>query len=60
MGESGSGKTTTVLAMLRLLPPGGQIVAGQVLFDGEDLLALDADELRALRWRGWRSSSRGR
>jgi oligopeptide/dipeptide ABC transporter ATP-binding protein len=50
VGESGSGKTTTVLAMLRLLPPGGRVVGGQVLFDGEDLLALDASELRAVRW----------
>ena len=50
VGESGSGKTTTVLAMLRLLPPGGRVVSGQVLFDGEDLLALDPGELRAVRW----------
>jgi oligopeptide/dipeptide ABC transporter ATP-binding protein len=50
VGESGSGKTTTVLAMLRLLPPGGRVVGGQVLFDGEDLLALPPAELRAVRW----------
>jgi peptide/nickel transport system permease protein len=50
VGESGSGKTTTVLAMLRLLPPGGRVVSGQVLFDGEDLMALDARDLRAVRW----------
>ncbi|HEX6474302.1 MAG TPA: dipeptide/oligopeptide/nickel ABC transporter permease/ATP-binding protein [Candidatus Limnocylindria bacterium] len=50
VGESGSGKTTTALAMLLLLPPGGQVVAGQVLFDGEDLMTLDAKEMRAVRW----------
>ena len=50
VGESGSGKTTTVLGMLRLLPPGGRAIAGQVFFDGEDLLALDDAELRAVRW----------
>jgi peptide/nickel transport system permease protein len=50
VGESGSGKTTTALAMLRLLPPGGRIVGGRVLLDGEDLLALDENELRAVRW----------
>ncbi|HKO33963.1 MAG TPA: dipeptide/oligopeptide/nickel ABC transporter permease/ATP-binding protein [Candidatus Limnocylindria bacterium] len=50
VGESGSGKTTTALAMLRLLPPGGEVVAGQVLFDGEDLMTLDAREMRAVRW----------
>ncbi|MEP6469008.1 MAG: dipeptide/oligopeptide/nickel ABC transporter permease/ATP-binding protein [Chloroflexota bacterium] len=50
VGESGSGKTTTVLAMLRLLPPGGRVVSGQVMFDGEDLMGLDARKLRAVRW----------
>jgi oligopeptide/dipeptide ABC transporter ATP-binding protein len=50
VGESGSGKTTAMLGMLRLLPPGGRIVAGQALFDGEDLLSLPPDELRAFRW----------
>ena len=50
VGESGSGKTTTVLAMLRLLPPGGRVTRGQVLFEGEDLLSLDAADLRAIRW----------
>jgi peptide/nickel transport system permease protein len=50
VGESGSGKTTTALAMLRLLPPGGRIVRGRVMFGGEDLLALDESDLRAVRW----------
>ncbi len=50
VGESGSGKTTTVLGLLRLLPPGGRTVAGQVFFDGEDLLSLEDAELRAVRW----------
>ncbi|HEV7200109.1 MAG TPA: dipeptide/oligopeptide/nickel ABC transporter permease/ATP-binding protein [Candidatus Limnocylindria bacterium] len=50
VGESGSGKTTAMLGLLRLLPPGGRIVAGQALFDGEDLLSLPPDELRAFRW----------
>jgi oligopeptide/dipeptide ABC transporter ATP-binding protein len=50
VGESGSGKTTTALAMLRLLPPGGRVVQGHVIFDGEDLMTLDAREMRAVRW----------
>ena len=50
VGESGSGKTTTVLGLLRLLPPGGRVVSGQAFFDGEDLLALEDAELRAVRW----------
>ena len=50
VGESGCGKTTTVLGILRLLPPGGSVVAGQVWFDGEDLLSLDGRSLRTFRW----------
>ena len=50
VGESGCGKTTTVLGILRLLPPGGLVVGGSVFFDGEDLLGLDADALRKFRW----------
>ena len=51
VGESGCGKTTTMLGALRLLPPGGSIAGGQVWFDGCDLVALTPDELRPLRWR---------
>jgi oligopeptide/dipeptide ABC transporter ATP-binding protein len=50
VGESGCGKTTTVLGLLRLLPPGGRVVGGSVWFDGEDLLGLDGGSLRAFRW----------
>ena len=50
VGESGCGKTTTVLGILRLLPPGGRIVGGSVWFDGEDLLSLDGGALRSFRW----------
>ena len=50
VGESGCGKTTTVLGILRLLPPGGRIVGGSVWFDGEDLLSLGGGALRAFRW----------
>ncbi|MGZ8475650.1 MAG: ABC transporter permease subunit, partial [Candidatus Limnocylindria bacterium] len=50
VGESGCGKTTTVLGILRLLPPGGRVVGGSVWFDGEDLLTLDGRALRSFRW----------
>jgi peptide/nickel transport system permease protein len=50
VGESGCGKTTTVLGLLRLLPPGGQIVDGSVWFDGEDLVGLGGGALRTFRW----------
>jgi len=51
VGESGCGKTTTMLALLRLLPAGGRVVGGTILFDGENLLALTPAELRERRWR---------
>jgi peptide/nickel transport system ATP-binding protein/peptide/nickel transport system permease protein len=49
VGESACGKTTTVLGLLRLLAPGGRVTAGQVLFDGEDLMALSERDLRSVR-----------
>jgi oligopeptide/dipeptide ABC transporter ATP-binding protein len=52
VGESGSGKTATCLALLGLLPaPSGRIVAGQVLFKGNDLTKLTGKSLRKLRGR---------
>jgi oligopeptide/dipeptide ABC transporter ATP-binding protein len=50
VGESGCGKTTTMLAALRLLPPGGEVADGAVYLHGENVLALDEDTLRAIRW----------
>jgi peptide/nickel transport system ATP-binding protein len=50
VGESGSGKTALGLSIMRLLPrPAGRIAAGRMLFDGEDLAALDEKALRAVR-----------
>lgn len=51
LGESGSGKTTLGNALLRLLPPPGRVTDGSVSFDGMDLLSLQGEELRKLRWR---------
>lgn len=51
VGESGCGKTTTAMAILRLVQPPGRIVHGQVLINGTDLLALSESELRQVRWR---------
>lgn len=50
-GESGSGKSTIALALLRLLKAPAAITGGRVLFDGQDVLALDEPALRRLRWR---------
>ncbi len=51
VGESGCGKTTAMLSLLRLLPAAGRVVAGEVRFDGDDLLRLAPAELRERRWR---------
>jgi len=53
VGESGCGKTTTMKAILRILPmPPARIVGGQVLFHGKDVSGLRDEELRHLRGRG--------
>lgn len=50
-GESGCGKSTIALALLRLLPA-GTTVTGNVLLDGEDVLGMSWGRLRAVRWAG--------
>ncbi len=50
VGESGCGKSVTALSILRLLPePPAAIEAGEVIFDGRNLLELPNDELRKIR-----------
>ena len=49
VGESGCGKSVTALAILRLLQKETAHVAGQILFQGQDLLTLDEASLRDLR-----------
>ncbi|CAM5330220.1 dipeptide ABC transporter ATP-binding protein [Streptomyces fumanus] len=49
VGESGSGKSTTAHAVTGLLPPGGRVDAGRILFAGQDLTALSEKALRAVR-----------
>ena len=50
VGESGCGKTMTALSLMRLIPsPPARIVSGRILFDGEDVAALDEARLRQLR-----------
>jgi oligopeptide/dipeptide ABC transporter ATP-binding protein len=49
VGESGSGKSVTAYSIMRILPPAGRVLGGQVLFQGRDLLALPEKEMRAVR-----------
>ncbi len=52
VGESGCGKSVTALGLLRLIPmPPGRILAGNVMFEGRNLLSLPAAELQGIRGR---------
>ncbi len=50
-GESGCGKTTTALSLVRLLPPNARIEAGSIRLYGIDLVPKSANALRRYRWR---------
>ncbi len=50
VGESGCGKTTALMSILRLLPANARI-SGQVFFKDTDLMSLSEKEMRAYRWR---------
>ncbi len=52
LGESGSGKSVTALSLMRLLPEAARIEAGQVRFQGQDLLDLPETQMRKLRGDG--------
>ena len=50
VGESGCGKTVTAMTVLKLIAmPPGRIMAGQILFEGRDLVPMGLDEMRAIR-----------
>jgi oligopeptide/dipeptide ABC transporter ATP-binding protein len=51
VGESGSGKSVTSLSIMRLILPPGKIVKGETLFNDQDLMKLEDDEMRRLRGR---------
>lgn len=50
-GESGCGKTTIALSIIRMLPPEGKIIKGEVLLDNNDLFKVNKKELRKNRWK---------
>lgn len=51
VGESGCGKTTVMLSLMRLLPEAGRITSGQVLLNGLDLMRISEKEIQKIRWK---------
>ncbi len=51
-GESGCGKSTTAYSLIRLVPPPGKIVDGELIFEGRDILKLSEEDFRKqIRWK---------
>ncbi|MBC8433637.1 MAG: ABC transporter ATP-binding protein [Desulfobacterales bacterium] len=51
VGESGCGKTTVGMALMRLLPDNASIRQGSIIFEGQELLAMPDAQLRQIRWK---------
>jgi peptide/nickel transport system ATP-binding protein len=51
VGESGCGKTTMALSIMRLIKPPGKIVTGEMWLDGENLIEKSEDEMDRVRWK---------
>jgi peptide/nickel transport system ATP-binding protein len=52
VGESGCGKTSIAICLLKLLPENAKILGGHVYFKGQDLIPLPEKEIRKVRWKG--------
>ena len=50
-GESGCGKTTVALSLMRLLPQNASILGGEILYDGQDIVKMSDRRLRRTRWK---------
>jgi peptide/nickel transport system ATP-binding protein len=51
-GESGCGKSTISLSVMRILPYPGKVISGEIMFKDRDILKLNESELRKVRWKG--------
>ena len=52
VGESGCGKTSLGMCIMKLLPENARIMNGKILFDGEDIIPKTEEEMRKIRWKG--------
>lgn len=51
VGESGCGKTTLALSVVRLLPPSARIVSGEVTLEGQKIVGLSEGQMKDIRWK---------
>jgi peptide/nickel transport system ATP-binding protein len=51
VGESGCGKTSVAMGIMKLLPTNAVIVGGEILFKGENILLKEDEEIRRIRWK---------
>ncbi len=51
VGESGCGKSSVAMAIMKLMPPNAVIMEGEILFKGENILLKDDEEIRRIRWK---------
>ena len=52
VGESGCGKTSVAISLIKLLPENARILNGHVYFNDQDLIPLSEEEIRKVRWKG--------
>src|SRR5262249_19827754 len=52
VGESGCGKTTVALSLLKLLPQAGRIRHGKILYNDNDIVKMNERQVRKIRWKG--------
>ena len=51
VGESGCGKSSVAMSIMKLMPANAVIIGGEILFKGDDLLRKDDEEIRSIRWK---------
>lgn len=51
VGESGCGKTTLALSIVRLLPPGARIVSGKISLHNQDIIEMNEEKMKGIRWK---------